>query len=106
VRTVAVELLFALIYAVALILEGPTGVSLLLCALVGAVLRLRFDRDSAIFIGNVVVASSWSWTRDHRLHRRGRSFLPRVLPARIAGAAARYPGSGVVRTALRAVAPA
>ena len=50
-----IELVVSVVYAFASLVIGWSGVALLLCALVGALLRLRFDRESVRFIGGFAV---------------------------------------------------
>ena len=50
-----IELVVSVVYAFASLVIGWSGVALLLCALVGALLRLRFDRESVRFIGSFAV---------------------------------------------------
>lgn len=46
------DLLMAVVLSVGIIVFGPTGMTLLLCAVVGGLLRLRFDHESAVFLGS------------------------------------------------------
>lgn len=50
-----IEVAVSVIYAFATLVIGWSGVALLLCAVVGALLRLRFDRASVCFVGGIAV---------------------------------------------------
>lgn len=48
-----IEVMVSIAYAFASLVIGWSGVALLICGLVGALLRLRHDRESAIVLGSV-----------------------------------------------------
>ena len=50
-----IDVAVSIVYAFANLIIGWSGVALLVCALVGVLLRLRFDRESVIFIGSIAV---------------------------------------------------
>ena len=50
-----IEVAVSIVYAFASLVIGWSGVALVLCGLAGALPRLRFDRESAIFLGWIVV---------------------------------------------------
>jgi hypothetical protein len=49
------DLVLAVAYAVVTILFGPTKISLLLCAIAGPIIRLRYDRKTTQFLAVVAV---------------------------------------------------
>jgi hypothetical protein len=51
------DLLGAVLVAFGALYFGWTGVALLACALTGAGLRLKLDRESAIFLGRIAVGA-------------------------------------------------
>ena len=48
-----IEVAVSIVYAFASLVIGWSGVALVLCGLAGALLRLRFDRESAIVLGSM-----------------------------------------------------
>jgi len=48
-----IEVAVSIFYAFANLVIGWSGIALLICALVGALLRRHFDRESAIVIGRI-----------------------------------------------------
>jgi hypothetical protein len=55
VLTLLVDVAISVLYAFQMLVQGPSGISLLTCALVGAVLRSYNDRESAATLGNLAV---------------------------------------------------
>jgi hypothetical protein len=54
---VAIEIGVSVFYAFATIVVGWTGIALLLCGLLGALARLRLDRESVSFLGRIAVGA-------------------------------------------------
>lgn len=50
-----IEVGVSVVYAFASLVVGWSGVALLIRGLVGALLRLRYDRESTIFLGGIAV---------------------------------------------------
>lgn len=48
-----VELVVSIVYAFVNLVIGWSGVALLLCGFVGVLMRLRTDREDAIFLGSI-----------------------------------------------------
>jgi hypothetical protein len=48
-----IEVGVSVFYAFATLVVGWTGIALVVCAAVGAALRLRCDRESSIFLGSI-----------------------------------------------------
>ena len=50
-----IEVAVSIVYAFASLVLDWSGVALLVCGLAGALLRWRYDRESAIFLGGIAV---------------------------------------------------
>jgi hypothetical protein len=56
VQTLLADTVISALYAFQMIVQGPSGVSLLTCALAGAVIRTYNDREATAVLGNLAVA--------------------------------------------------
>ncbi len=50
-----IEVVVSVVYAFANLVIGWSGLALLTCSLVGALVRLRLDRESTVFLGSIAV---------------------------------------------------